>query len=86
MKELGAKMEEVSKFAKKKQKHTISWANPTTVCTSVWHVAHIFEGKLYDRTGQRKDVLKATVRQPKAELCAFKKMAGVDSLLASRED
>ena len=34
--------------------------------------AHVFEGKLYIQTGKSKDVAKQLLKNPKAEICAFR--------------
>lgn len=65
-------MEEVWKFLKECGAYYLATDDNGQPRVRPFGTAEIFEGKLYIETGKVKDVYKQLVRNPKAEICAFK--------------
>ncbi|MBQ4252743.1 MAG: pyridoxamine 5'-phosphate oxidase family protein [Erysipelotrichaceae bacterium] len=65
-------MEEVWKFLKECGTYYLATDDNGQPRVRPFGTAEIFEGKLYIETGKVKDVYKQLVRNPKAEICAFK--------------
>ncbi len=65
-------MEEVWKFLKECGTYYLATDDNGQPRVRPFGTAEIFEGKLYIETGKVKDVYKQLVRNPRAEICAFK--------------
>lgn len=65
-------MEEVEKFLKEAETYYLATVEGDQTRVRPFGTAHIFEGKLYIKTGKKNDVSKQLYANPKAELCAFK--------------
>ena len=65
-------MEEVWKFLKECGTYYLATDDNGQPRVRPFGTAEIFEGKLYIETGKVKDVYKQLVKNPRAEICAFK--------------
>lgn len=65
-------MEKVCKFLKEAGVYYLATVEGDQPRVRPFGTAHIFEGKLYIQTGKKKSVSHQLLKNPKAELCAFK--------------
>ncbi len=65
-------MERVEKFLKEAAVYYLATVEGDQPRVRPFGTVHIFEGKLYIQTGKIKDVSKQLMKNPKAEICAFK--------------
>lgn len=65
-------MERVEKFLKEAAVYYLATVEGDQPRVHPFGTVHIFEGKLYIQTGKIKDVSKQLMKNPKAEICAFK--------------
>ena len=65
-------METVLQFLKDAETYYLATVEGNQPRVRPFGTAHIFEGKLYIKTGKVKDVSKQLHANPKAEICAFK--------------
>ena len=65
-------MDKVLKFLKDAETYYLATVEGDQPKVRPFGTAHIFEGKLYIRTGQVKDVSKQIHANPKVEICTFK--------------
>ena len=66
-------MEKVCRFLKDAGTYYLATVEDDQPRVRPFGTAHIFENKLYIQTGKVKDVYKQLKKNPKAEICAFKK-------------
>ena len=65
-------MERAAKFLKDAGTYYLATVDGDQPRVRPFGTAHVFEGKLYIQTGKSKDVAKQLLKNPKAEICAFK--------------
>ena len=65
-------IEKVTRFLKDAGTYYLATVEGDQPRVRPFGTAHIFEGKLYIQTGQKKEVSKQLKANPKAEICAFK--------------
>ena len=65
-------MQRVEKFLKEAGTYYLATVDGDQPRVRPFGTAHIFEGKLYIQTGNKKDVSKQIHANPKVEICAFK--------------
>lgn len=65
-------MDKVLKFLKDAETYYLATVEGDQPRVRPFGTAHVFEGKLYIKTGKVKDVSKQLHQNPKAEICAFK--------------
>lgn len=65
-------MDKVLKFLKDAETYYLATVEGDQPRVRPFGTVHVFEGKLYIKTGKVKDVSKQLHQNPKAEICAFK--------------
>lgn len=65
-------MERVEEFLKAAETYYLATMEGDQPRVRPFGTIHIFEGKLYIQTGKVKDVYKQLMKNPKAEICAFR--------------